>query len=59
MEISPFAITIVIIYFINFISIVITIYAERKKPLTATVWILILSLIPVLGFLLYFILEEI
>lgn len=55
MEISPFAITIVIIYFINFISIVITIYAERKKPLTATVWILILSLIPVLGFLLYFI----
>ncbi|MFL0252095.1 cardiolipin synthase [Clostridium neuense] len=55
MKISPFAITIGIIYFINFISIVITIFVERKKPLTATVWIFILSLIPILGFLLYFV----
>lgn len=55
MKISIFAITVGIIYFINFISIIITIYVERKKPLTATVWILVLSLIPVMGFLLYFI----
>lgn len=55
MKMSPIAVTIGIIYFINFLSIIITIYVERKKPLTATVWILVLTLIPVLGFLLYFI----
>lgn len=55
MKISLLAITILIIYFLNFASIIITIFVERKKPLTATVWILVLSLIPVLGFLLYFI----
>ncbi|MDP4144024.1 MAG: cardiolipin synthase [Bacillota bacterium] len=43
------------IYLINFISILTTVYVERKKPVTAVVWILVLTFIPIIGFILYFI----
>jgi len=43
------------IYLINFLSILVTLYSERKKPITAIVWILVLTLIPIFGFFLYFI----
>ncbi|MBC8060638.1 MAG: cardiolipin synthase [Clostridiaceae bacterium] len=45
----------VFIYLINFFSIIVTLYFERKKPITAVVWILVLTLIPIFGFILYFI----
>ena len=44
-----------VIYLINFFSIIITIYAERKKPISAVVWILVLALLPIVGFALYFV----
>ena len=44
-----------LIYLINFFSIIVTLYFERKKPITAIVWILVLTLIPIFGFILYFI----
>ena len=44
-----------LIYLINFFSIIVTLYFERKKPITAVVWILVLTLIPIFGFILYFI----
>lgn len=44
-----------LIYLINFFSIIVTIYAERKKPISAVVWILILTLLPLIGFILYYI----
>jgi len=43
------------IYLMNFFSIIATLYFERKKPITAVVWILVLTLIPIFGFVLYFI----
>lgn len=55
MKLSFLVVTIIIAYFINFLSIIVTIYVERKKPLAATVWILILTCLPIFGFLLYFI----
>jgi len=45
----------ILIYLINFFSIIVTLYFERKKPLTAVVWILVLTLIPLFGFIIYFI----
>lgn len=44
----------VFIYLINFFSIIVTLYFERKKPITAIVWILVLTLIPIFGFILYY-----
>lgn len=44
-----------IIYLINFFSILLTIYAERKKPISAVVWILVLALLPLIGFTLYYV----
>lgn len=55
MQVSLWVITILVIYFVNLISTIVTIFLERKKPLAATVWIVVLTLVPVLGFLLYFI----
>ncbi len=55
LEFSWLSIGIVIIYIINFISILITVYIERKKPINAIVWILALTFLPIIGFGLYFI----
>lgn len=37
----------------NFIFIAVTVFIERKKPMTALVWILTLTFLPVVGFILY------
>jgi cardiolipin synthase A/B len=44
-----------LVYLLNFFSIILTIYAERKKPISAIVWILVLALFPLVGFILYYI----
>ena len=55
MDISKVLLTVIIVYGINLISIIIAVYLERKKTITAIVWILILTVLPLFGFILYFI----
>ena len=43
------------IYFINFLTIIATVYFERKKSVTAIAWILTIMLLPMFGFVLYYI----
>lgn len=42
-----------VIYLLNFISMITIVFIERKKTSTAIVWIVILTLVPVAGFILY------
>lgn len=55
MEFSWLSIGVGIVYIINFVSIIVTIYIERKKPINAIIWILVLTLLPMVGFGLYFV----
>ncbi|WP_353892434.1 cardiolipin synthase [Proteinivorax hydrogeniformans] len=41
------------IYLLNFISIITILFIERKKPSSAFGWILILTFLPIVGFILY------
>jgi cardiolipin synthase len=42
-----------IIYLLNFLTILVILFIERKKPATAFSWILLLTFIPVVGFIFY------
>ncbi|MCR4434930.1 MAG: cardiolipin synthase [Clostridiales bacterium] len=55
MNISLASLVIEIIMLSNFLFIIAAVYIERKKPIEATVWILILTFLPVAGFVLYLI----
>lgn len=44
-----------LITIMNFIFIIITVFIERKKPMTAMFWILALTFLPAVGFVLYLI----
>jgi len=44
-----------IVYLINLLSIIAIVYFERKKTISAVVWILVLTILPLIGFILYFI----
>jgi cardiolipin synthase A/B len=56
LNISLISIILGMITLVNFIFVIITIFIERKKPVTALVWILILAFMPVIGFFLYLVL---
>lgn len=41
------------IYILNFLTIIAILFIERKKPVTAFSWILLLTFLPVVGFIFY------
>ncbi len=43
------------IYFVNFLTIIATVYFERKKPVNAIAWIFAIILLPMFGFVIYII----
>lgn len=55
MNISMIFLVVGIVYSINLLSIIVTVYLERKKHIAAVLWILTLTILPIFGFVLYFI----
>lgn len=49
------SVILILIYFFIFLAIIATLYIERKKPLSAFVWVIILTMLPVVGFIFYLI----
>ena len=46
------------IYVVNIIAIIVVVFSERKTPTASLAWILLLALLPVVGFVFYIILNQ-